>query len=438
MSRQAAENRETMPHLLSILPTSPLPVFTGGRQRTYQVLRHLAPWCEITVAGFWRDKEDRAGWRQLAEELNIDVRTVRFEHMRPGAEAARVAWRRVRARFGSLPEAVAVWDQPKMHEMVDRVLAEKDIDIIQVEWPFLATYALPHAPIPRVLVNIDLLSVALARRAALASSRRMRARLQNEAQRWRRYEARVFPRFQAVVAMSEQDAKVIRERAKDARVAVLPNGVDTVELTPGEVSERVHRLLFVGSPTHEPNLDAACWLLSEIWPELRRRHPELELTLVNLDHPRVRSCSQPGATITGRLPDLTPVYHQADIALAPLRAGSGTRLKILEAFALGVPVVSTSIGCEGIDAKPARHLLVADDAPAFVAAVERLIADRELRRVLASEARSLVERRYDWRRIAELHVALYKRLIASKISVQCPMSDVGRTGLDERSDQHRP
>ena len=403
-----------MVHLLSILPTSPLPIFTGGRQRTYQVLKHLSTRCEITAVGFWRDEEDRAGWRRLAGELDIDVRTVPFERVGPGAEAARVVWRRIRARFGALPEAVVIWDQPKMHELVGRVLAEKNIDVIQVEWPFLATYALPHAHIPRVLVNIDLLSVALTRRAALADSRRERAHLQRQARLWRRYEAHIFPRFDAVAAMSEQDAGVIRARSAGARAVVLPNGVDAATIAPAPVREDVQELLFVGSPTHEPNLDAACWLLTEIWPELHRRHPRLHLTLVNLDHPRVRGHDQPGVTITGRLPDLAAVYRRADIALAPLRAGSGTRLKILEAFAWGVPVVSTSIGCEGIDAVPDRHLLVADEARAFAAAVERLIMRADLRRALAREARALVEQAYDWRGIADRHETLYERLLDEK------------------------
>ena len=166
---------------------------------------------------------------------------------------------------------------------------------------------------------------------------------------------------------------------------------------------QVRRLLFVGSPTHEPNLDAACWLVKAIWPKLYTRHPDLSLTLLNLDHPRVRACSanMPRIQIVGRVPDVLPFYHQADIALAPIRTGSGTRLKILEAFAAGVPVVSTSIGYEGLHVVPEKHLLVGDSPEALIASIERLIDSLSLREALVQHARTLVEKAYDWRKIVD-------------------------------------
>ncbi len=140
---------------------------------------------------------------------------------------------------------------------------------------------------------------------------------------------------------------------------------------------------------------------------LRQRNPELKLTLVNLEHPQVRACLQSSVELLGRLSDLKPVYRQTDIAVIPLRAGSGTRLKILEAFAFGVPVVSTTIGWEGLAVEPGQHLLSADSAQDFVAAVEQLINNRDDRERLANHARELVVERYDWSHIAHLHETVY-------------------------------
>ncbi|RME85855.1 MAG: glycosyltransferase [Caldilineae bacterium] len=397
--------------LLIVLPTSPLPVFSGGRQRMYQILRHLSQRHELTVLGFWRNEEAREGLRQLAGELPLDVRPVPFVRLRQQRPIGDALWRQWQAWRRGLPLDVAHWDQPVMHRAVAQALVQKPYDLIQVEWPYLATYALRQRGLPSVLITHDIFSVALERRARVESRRWRRQWLLRQSRAWQRYESMIYPAMDTVAAMSDVDAGVIRRRAPRARIAVLPNGVDTETLQPGTVRERVQRLLFVGAPTHEPNLDAACWLLSEIWPRLHRQHPLLQLTLVNLDHPKVRALQQPGVEITGRLPDLIPVYRSSDLVLAPLRAGSGTRLKILEAFALGVPVVSTTIGYEGLDVKPGVHLFSADTAAAFQSIIISLLDDRATRAQVAANARRLVVERYDWRIIAAQHEDVYRTIL---------------------------
>ena len=397
--------------LLVVLPTSPLPVFSGGRQRMVEVLRRLAVRHEVTVLSYWRDEEAREGLQRLAKDMPVDVVPVPFARLRPGRRLPRQLWRRWQGKRQGLPADVPVWDQPAMHEAVSRVLASRPIDLVQVEWPYLSTYALAHPETPSILITHDIFSVGLQRRAPLVAGLGQRQRLQKQADAWTRYESRVYPRFGAVAAMSATDAAIIRQRAPAAKVVVLPNGVDTTALTPGEIRPQVQRLLYVGSPTHAPNLDAACWLLMDIWPALHRRHPELRLTLVNLDHPQVRACAPPHVEITGRIPDLVPLYRQTDLVLVPLRAGSGTRLKILEAFALGVPVISTPIGYEGLDVSCGEHLLAAETSSEFVDAVERLMADIDLRRGLASTARALAVARYDWSTIVALHEEAYQKVL---------------------------
>ena len=312
--------------LLVVLPTSPLPVFSGGRQRMVEVLRRLAVRHEVTVLSYWRDEEAREGLQRLAKDMPVDVVPVPFARLRPGRRLPRQLWRRWQGKRQGLPADVPVWDQPAMHEAVSRVLASRPIDLVQVEWPYLSTYALAHPETPSILITHDIFSVGLQRRAPLVAGLGQRQRLQKQADAWTRYESRVYPRFGAVAAMSATDAAIIRQRAPAAKVVVLPNGVDTTALTPGEIRPQVQRLLYVGSPTHAPNLDAACWLLTDIWPALHRRHPELRLTLVNLDHPQVRACAPPHVEITGRIPDLVPLYRQTDLVLPALASRSWRRL----------------------------------------------------------------------------------------------------------------
>lgn len=378
----------------------------------YHVLRELARRGHaITALSFWRDKGERQGLEQLAEDLGIAVVAVPFTRLSHTLRTPSGLWRMLANRVHGPPLDIAIWSQPAMFQALDQVLASKPIDLIQVEWPYLAPYALAHPHIPRVLVTYDIFSVALARRAALAPNALDRIRLRRQARAWERYEASLYGQFAAVGAMSAVDAEIIRQRRPDANAVVLPNGVDATALTPGDIRSRVRNLLFVGSPTHAPNLDAACWLLTDIWPALHRRYPELRLTLVNLEHPQVRACLQPGVDLLARVPDLKPIYRQADIAVVPLRAGSGTRLKILEAFAFGVPVVSTAIGREGLAVEPGKHLLNADSPQEFIAAIGQLIDSRDERQRLARRARALVVERYDWTHIAHLHETMYEDVL---------------------------
>ena len=394
--------------LLILSPISPLPIFSGGRTRLYHITRQQARRHQITFLSFYRSAEEREGLDALARELDIEVIAVPFQRKRallrhPGGEALAVGRSYLRAWRRRWPADIPAWEQPAMHRALAAALARRTYDILQVEWPYLASYALRGDAPPAALITHDIFSVGLARRARLASDGRERRRGERRARGWQRYEQYSYPRFALVAAMSEADARIIRQRAPAARVVISPNGVDARGLQPGPVRDEARHLLFVGSPTHAPNLDAACWLLRHIWPELHRRHPAMTLTLVNLDHPQVQACAagQAGVSITGRLPELTPIYRRADIALAPLRAASGTRLKILEAFALGVPVISTAIGHEGLRVTPGQHLLQADTPSDFITAVERLAASRPLRLRLARAGRLLAEAHYDWSGIVD-------------------------------------
>ena len=395
--------------LLILSPISPLPIFTGGRRRLYHITREQARRHDVTFLSFCRSEEEREGLITLGKTLGIRVHIVPFRSLKRVFKGqfhwdlARIACAHWRARRQQLPPDIAVWDQPAMRRALTEELSSHSYDILQIEWPYLASYALQdHLP-PTVLITHDIFSVGLTRRAELQTNARKRKQLMRLAQNWIAYEQIIYPRFTRVAAMSTKDAAIIQQRAPAARIIISPNGVDAQNIRPGPMRPQVRQLLFVGSPTHEPNLDAACWLVRAIWPKLYTRHPHLSLTLLNLDHPRVRTCSanMPRIQIIGRVPDVLPFYHQADIALAPIRTGSGTRLKILEAFAAGVPVVSTSIGYEGLKAVPGKHLLVGDSPESFIAAIEQLIDSLPLRKTLATHARNLVETEYDWSKIVD-------------------------------------
>jgi glycosyltransferase involved in cell wall biosynthesis len=217
-----------------------------------------------------------------------------------------------------------------------------------------------------------------------------------EAQKYARHEALWVPRFDLVLAVSGLHAAAVAERHPGAARQVVPNSVET----PSGRRRQPWRgpalhLLFVGNLGYEPNVDAACWLAGEVVPRLRSVAGQVELRIAGANPaPAVAALAASGIEVWADPADLAPHYDWADVALAPLRAGGGTRIKILEAFAARVPVVASRIGAEGLAVRDGRHLLLADDASGLAAACRRLHDDRPLARRLAGNALALVRRRY--------------------------------------------
>jgi glycosyltransferase involved in cell wall biosynthesis len=230
----------------------------------------------------------------------------------------------------------------------------------------------------------------------------------------RGWEARHAAHFDRALVVSELDAQHLRVAAAGAAVSLIPNGVDTAALRPLPEAAAGKRLIFVGHLRYPPNVDAVRFLAHHILPALRARIPDARLTVVGDGAPGALGefSGRDDIDLVGRVPSPLPYYQDAHVAVVPLRAGGGTRLKILEAMALGRPVVSTPLGCEGLAVEDGKHLLVADDAANFAAAVARLLTDRALVARLTLEARALVERDYDWTGIADRLLRVYDELLA--------------------------
>jgi glycosyltransferase involved in cell wall biosynthesis len=170
-----------------------------------------------------------------------------------------------------------------------------------------------------------------------------------------------------------------------------------------------------------PCADGATWFCDEILPLIRGRGANAETWIVGADPPaEVTALAGPDVRVTGRVADVTPYYERSLVSVVPLRAGSGTRLKILESMALGRPVVSTTVGCAGLDVVNGEHLLIADTAAEFAEATVRLLTDRALRSRIAASARALVARRYDWDGISAHLLGIYAELVATEEATSAP------------------
>jgi len=272
-------------------------------------------------------------------------------------------------------------------------------EAVVLEYSLLATM-LPvvRQAVPGVPVVVDAHNAEQALlRDLLVASQTVRARVRHwlELRGMTRIERRILPQADEVWVPSVQDAAVLAASGVD-RLEIVPNAVDTDRYVPGGREER-DCLVFTGVFSHLPNADAARWMVREILPVVRARRPGAHLYLVGKTPQPIAHLTGPAVTVTGFVPDATHYLARASIVVVPVRYGSGTRLKILEALAMGKSVVSTTKGAEGLDLSHGREILIADDTPAFADAVITLLRDASLRARLGAAGRALVERRYSWR-----------------------------------------
>jgi glycosyltransferase involved in cell wall biosynthesis len=282
------------------------------------------------------------------------------------------------------------------HADLSRILDGKryDLAILEHFWtaPYLDLVARHADRLVLDLHNIE--SVWLERVSGTAAALE-RPAFQRWAETCRRLESELLPRFSLVLVPSEIDARTIRSLAPGAAVAVYPNAIPTAD-QPRE--KKIGAIVFSGNLEYEPNRTAVRYFAREIWPVILSRRSDIEWHLLGKNDRAIRAFvqSSPQVRVVGVVDDAVRELARYRVAVAPILSGSGTRLKIIEAWAAGTPVVSTTLGAEGLDAAPGEHLLLADDPMSFADAVERIFSDPELAQQLASEGRSLYLDRFSW------------------------------------------
>jgi glycosyltransferase involved in cell wall biosynthesis len=282
--------------------------------------------------------------------------------------------------------------------------AGQAVDLVLVEFAGLAPLVPPSRSVPWVLTLHNLPSRMAAQQAAVMPRRRQRWLLRRDARIAGAFERQMAARFDAVITTTAEDATALAgaDKALASRILVVPNGTDVDRLAPSPVPT-TPRVVFTGALYTTPNVDGAIWFCHHVLPAILEAQPAVEVDIVG---------ARPTAAVTqlGRLPgvsvhpdvaDITPFLAAARVAVVPIRVGSGSRLKALEAMAAGRPVVGTTVGLEGLHIVPGVEALVADDAGAFAAAVVRLLDDDDVAGALAQAGRVAAEQRFAWPAIAD-------------------------------------
>ena len=389
-------------NILFVSPRQCWPLTNGARLREYHLARALGQYADLTYVYFRNPGET------LPQKADLPFFRALHPVTRPRAYTP---GRLIRGAVSQWPLTVVNFMSPDMERTLERACSSK-FDIVHMDSPHLAGYEgllkrlAPGARIFYDWHNIE--SELLRRYSAGPNPFANRAYARFTAAKMERLEQGILRSASGHVVCSKREHEQLSRIDGTARIVTIENGVDTTAFERRRDPGTSRRLVFVGLMSYHANVDAAVWFTRTVWPLIRAAFPDLFLTIVGADPSAavLDLRSEPSVEVTGTVPDVRRYYADAFAAVVPLRTGGGTRLKILEAMAAGVPVISTSAGAEGLSLSPGHDLLIADDVEAWTTAVAQL-SDADVWRSVAESAWSTVRSGYDWAMIGQRLWATY-------------------------------
>jgi len=396
-----------MARILVLTTRLPYPPREGHQLRTWHLLRALAHEHEVTLASCLRRDDALDNCSPLRAMLaRLETFPIRSEHSR-----AALLGDLVKTSIGTQPFVAVKYDSKRMRSRVAELIERTDL--VQIDMLPLIRLVPADCRVPLVLDAQNVEYQLLRQRADCEPGWVRRLFLRNQVPKLRRFERNACRRSDHVIACSPDDARELSRLEPRTPISVVPNGVDVESARPAAhaVADPA-RLVFVGQMSWFPNRDGVQWFIAEVLPRILAVRPDAQFTLVGKTAglnvpPQLRA----QVRLAGFVDDLQPELHNSAIYVLPLRYGSGTRLKLLEAMAFGKPIVTTQIGAQGVDLVAGQEALFADDAQGFAAAVLQLIADPQLAARLGAAARAKAQARYDWRIIGRDLLATYDELL---------------------------
>jgi glycosyltransferase involved in cell wall biosynthesis len=369
------------------------PTTRGGQIRTLEMLRRLHAGHEIHYVAL--DHANEAEGRRRSGEYSRKAYGI--PHYAPSRRSLRFVGQLVWGLLANEPVSISRYRSRAMRRLLENLMGTEDFDCVVCD--FLS----PAVNVPDlngvVLFQHNVETVIWERHAAVASNSLTRWYLRRQADKMRAFEQGVCTSVAHIVAVSEADASLLRERFGASSVSAIPTGVDVSRFTPPSVIEPDADCVFLGSMDWLPNIDGVVYFVNEVLPIIRRTNPSATLTIVGRrPGPEIRALAHRdrGITVTGTVDDVRPYLWRSRISVVPLRVGGGTRLKIFEAMAAKVPVVSTTIGAEGLDVLAPDHIRLADTPEGFAGECVALLNSAEQRKCLADAAWDRVSKRFSW------------------------------------------
>jgi sugar transferase (PEP-CTERM/EpsH1 system associated) len=385
------------------------PTISGAHLRDFYFARTLARNAQLTYVGLV-NQDTGIQAEQLRQRLEPQNGTRVYALPR---DAGYRPINIVRGLIGPTPLNVLNYTSGKVIAALDPILREQSFDVIQIESMHLIAYA-RHirkvAPRTRLILDWHNIESEILARYAENDSNPLRAFYARRTSVLSRHvEDQLLALCDAHTVCSEREREVLLQRVPGTRIEVVGNGVDCEFFADNKTGDGGRRdVLFMGRMDYHANIDAALYFVRTTWPSIHALRPELRLVIVGAQPPdSIRALASDSVVVTGTVEDVRPYYHNALISVVPLRVGGGTRLKVLEAMAAGTPVVSTSLGAEGLAVTHGKDILIADSPEAMADAVVSMQADSPQQHELITNARRLVQTRYDWNVVGEILLRLH-------------------------------
>lgn len=382
----------------------PWPASFGGSIRVFNVLRQAAR--EHTITLFALGDPATPVPQELRDVCSGGVYILPADHNRRQAQLRALITGR--CSYQTMYASRVMTQKLAAHApQLDAVV----VDSTQMSW-------IPTpVGLPRIL-NLHNIEYELLERTATTTAEPLQRWFRRmDARRLRNAEIEAIRSITIAWTCSDRETALIKSIAPKVPVSTVANGVDPQRWTAGKSDQDIPDIVFVATMNYEPNADAARWFVEQVWPLLRAVHPALRLGLVGgSPSPRIQELAGNGISIHPKVPEVLPYYRGARLSIVPLRSGSGTRIKILEAGAVGTPQVSTPLGAEGLDVRHGEHLLLAESANDFAKACLNVLADPNCAKRRAQAARGLVMRHYTWDAAGDQLLASLKKL-SGKIQV---------------------
>lgn len=406
----------------------PWPPIGGAFQRSFHLLRRVARLHDVHLVAVRHKRTVYKGYsvHEALDALKKECASVRIVDLSRrttplglllGAAASLVQGRAM---------SVRLYDDPTLRQTIRAAVAEKQADVLHLDTIGLAQYVNLAGCAGAVLGHQNVESLMTRRRVAYERNPAARAFFRYEAGALLRNEREMCPRFDANLVVSREEGEALRTATGVRTFDVIANGVDVEAFQPVRRHPGSKTLIFAGRLDQYANRDAILHFVRTCWPVILAQQPQARLLIVGANPPadvRALADGTSGIEVTGFVDDVRPYFERAAATVNPLRDGGGTRLKVLDALALGMPIVSTTFGVGGLDLAPEVEVLIADSPEAFASQVSRLLSDPALQERLAVSARRVAEERFDWDRLAAHLSSVYVRVAPPPAaSVSAPTS----------------
>jgi sugar transferase (PEP-CTERM/EpsH1 system associated) len=387
-------------NILFLSTENPYPPDGGHHLRTFNILKILASRHKIYFVGFAQDESEF----KYTPEIRKLCETVDIYKVSKTGYNKNFFMLACKNTFSKHPLIAQRYFIVEARERIEQIFAHHSIDLVHMDMLALGLYRGHLRSTPVVLTNHNVESLRLYRWAEIEKNVFTKSFLFYQYLKLKQFEKRICPAFNLCIAVSDYDKTYLKNLCGMDNFAVIPNGVDIHYFKPDSVEVSKNHMVWVGGMTGPYNSDAVDFFIEKIWPLIKNKIPEASIDFAGgspTQMLRNRALEDKSVHVLGFVPDIRPIVQRASVFIAPIRIGSGTKIKVLNAMAQAKPVVATTIGAEGIDVTPEENILIADDPEEFAEKVLYLLRNEEVARKMGKRARELMEEKYNWDLIAK-------------------------------------